>query len=110
MERLNEKLDNNKIPLSFSRKDELLSARLDGVSFYVSLLKSKNEINDWYQMAKDFELIFDKKPIDKATLLERYQRLGNSSSNPYTKIHFAVGISIIEEMEKFSNMRTYSFQ
>ena len=100
MERLNEKFEKDKLAISFSQKDELLSARFNEVSFYISFLKNKNELKEWKQMAKNFELKFNDKPVNKIELVTRYNSLQRSQSNLYKEIHFEIGISIIEEMEK----------
>jgi hypothetical protein len=109
-ERLEKKFDNSGTAVHFTRKDELLSARLDDISYYVSILKSKNELKDWYQLAIDFELRLDKSPINKRALLQRYTELILSPSNLYEKVHFDVGLAIMEEMEKFTNTKIFSFQ
>lgn len=61
-------------------------------------------------MAKDFELKFEKKPVDRKGLEKRYDKLKSSSSNLYKEIHYKIGLSIFEEMEKFSDVTIYAFE
>jgi len=109
-ERLEKKFLNNEISIRFTRKQELLSARLDNVSFYISLLKNRSELKDWYQAAIDGELMLDKKPVTMGGLQKRYQKLKNNYPAKYKKIHYATALVIMEEMEKFSEMEIFSFQ
>ena len=109
-ERLKRKFDDNEIAVCFRRNKKLLEGRLDNVSFYASLLENKSELNDWYQMAIDFELSLEKRPINKQILLKRYTELILSPDNLYEKIHFDVGLSIMDEMERFTNAKIFSFQ
>ena len=110
LERLESKFKENEIAIQFTRKDELLLARFDKVSYYISFLKNKRELKDWYQMAKDFELVFEKKPVTRNELINRYNKLENLSSNLYKNIYYAIGLTIMEEMEKFSAVTIYAFQ
>ena len=61
-------------------------------------------------MAKDFELVFEKKPVTRNELINRYNKLETLSSNLYKNIYYAIGLTIMEEMEKFSAVTIYAFQ
>ena len=109
-ERLDAKYKASEIAVPFTRKDELLTAELGEVSFYISFLKSKDELNDWYQLATDFELMLATSPVTKAELLQRYDELKRSLPNLYSKIHYATAISIFDEINKFKDVSIISFQ
>ena len=108
--RLDRKYEENEIHIQFTRKDELLSADFDDVTFHISFLKNKNELKDWFQLAIDFELQLEDEPITKTQLFDRYLELTASSFQLYKQIHYKIGLSIMDEMEKFSNLKIYSFQ
>lgn len=72
LDKLNRKFSNNN-SLHFSRKDKLISADFDDVSFYISFPKSKTEISDWIQLAKDFELSIDLNATSMEALEKRYE-------------------------------------
>lgn len=63
MERLNKRFEEKKTDIRFTQKNMLLLSRLDNVSFYISFLGNIDELKDWYQMAIDAGLNFEKKPI-----------------------------------------------
>lgn len=109
-ERLEKRFSEIGISNQFIIKEQLLSSRFDEVSFYVSFLNNKDELKDWFQMAKDAELKFEKTPIDKVGLIKRYSKLEKSPFYVYKKIHFSLGLIIIEEMEKFTDVTIYAFQ
>ena len=64
-ERIEKRLREKKISIQFIEKEKLLIGRFDDVSYYVSFLRTKDELKDWYQMAKDFELIIERETITK---------------------------------------------
>ena len=64
-ERIEKRLREKKISIQFIEKEKLLIGRFDDVSYYVSFLRTKDELKDWYQMAKDFELIIEGKQLQK---------------------------------------------
>jgi hypothetical protein len=109
-ERLESKLDEKGTPVNFDHTGELLSGELDDVSFYISFFKQKSELKDWFQMAKDFELSLEKKPVSRDILVKRYEELEKSSFDLYQKTHYTVGLLIIEEMTIFDDITVYSFQ
>ena len=96
--------------LIFSRKENLLLARLDEVSFYVSLSKNEDEIEDWLQMAGDFELSIDQIKLNREKLDKRYEKLKKLSPKLYEDLHYSLATAVFDEMNKFSNLSIYSFQ
>lgn len=109
-EKLNRRFREKKIQIYFERKNALLLARFDEVSFYISFSNNKDELKDWYQMSIDAEISSEGNPVNKAGLLKRYELIENLPSNPYKKIHFDIGMSIVEEIENFKEMALYAFQ
>jgi len=97
------------IPISFTKKDELLTSRFDDVSFYVAFMKDKTELKDWLQMAKDFELTSKPNPIDSNGLEKRYHRKKKNSPDLYKEIHYSIGEIIFTEMNKFLPVEIYFF-
>lgn len=61
-------------------------------------------------MSLDAEISLEGNPVDKAGLIKRYELIESLPSNPYKKIHFDIGMNIIEEIESFKKMTVYSFQ
>ncbi len=109
-ERLETKLKGSNVPTSFICREKLLFARIEKVSYYISFTSDKNKLEDWYQMAKDFGLKNENKPVTKQALARRYDLLQKSPSNIYQQIHYTIGLLIMEEMEKFNELDIYSFQ
>jgi hypothetical protein len=108
--KLNKRFQGKEIQIYFERKSALLLARFDEVSFYVSFSNNKNELEDWYQMSRDAEISSEGNPVDKESLLRRYDAIEGVLFNLYKKIHFDIGVEIIDEMENFNKMTVYSFQ
>ncbi len=75
IERLNKLFSEQQLPVSFIRKDKLLTLQFEDVSFYISIFSDEREIKDWYQMAKDFELTAKPNPISNGNF-----RLGGCSA------------------------------
>src|SRR5437762_8131776 len=98
-ERIEKRLREKKISIQFIEKEKLLIGRFDDVSYYVSFLRTKDELKDWYQMAKDFELIIERETITKDKLLKRYTKITKSNSNKYKRIHLLIVETIIEEID-----------
>jgi hypothetical protein len=73
-ERLNKRFSEGEFLLQFSKKEELLTARFQGVNFYVSILKSKKELPEWFEMAKNFELTVNVSAFNKEELSMSYDR------------------------------------
>ena len=108
--RLNVRFQSVEPPFHFSRDKELISTRIDDVVFYISFLKDKSEIDDWIQMARNFELTIDISTLTKETLLTRYSKLKDLSPDLYDSCHYFVAEGIFSEMQELVNTTIYSFQ
>ena len=109
-ERLNRRFSEGNILLQFARKEELLSARYGGVNFYVSILKSKKELPDWFELAKNFELMVNKSEVDEEELSKRYKKAITRHPHLYDSFHYTIGKEIFNEINSFSGVSIYSFQ
>lgn len=107
--RLQQSFALKQIPISFTKKDELLSSKFDKVSFYVAFMKDKTELKYWLQMAKDFELISKPNPIDKKSLEERYHQKKKSSPGLYEEIHYSIGEIIFAVINEFLPIEIYFY-
>lgn len=110
MEKLNKKFNEQNIPLILKCREALLTGIMEEASFYVTLLRSRTEIKDYYEMAENFELRFEKKAVSGAELSERYSQLEKLRHNIYLPLHYAAGLMIAEEMEKINGIIIYAFQ
>jgi len=110
MERVHSIFIRHKIIAVFSLKEKLLSVRLDDVSFYISFLEINEDLEDWIELAANFELQFDGNPINYSGLCDRYEILENTMQDIYSPMHFDAARMIMSEMEKFKNIIIYSFQ
>ena len=108
--RLNHRFRHSDPPFYFSRDKELISTRIDDVVFYISFLKDKTEINEWVQMARDFELSVDMSILTKEALLIRYNKLNDLFPDLYNPFHYFVAEGIFEEMNELVNTTIFSFQ
>src|SRR6188768_1785520 len=59
----------------FTLNDRLLIARFNEVSYYISYMKSKEEIADWIQLANDSELSGGLVALTESLVDERYNQL-----------------------------------
>lgn len=110
METLNKKFTDQNIPITFSQKAALLTGRIYETAFHITFIKTKNEIRDYYEMADNFNMSFDRKAVSSKELAKRYSLLEASSRNLYQPIHYAIGLAIINEIEKLSGISIYAFQ
>ncbi len=94
----------------FTLSDKLLRARFNDVSYYISYMKSKEEIADWIQLANDSELSGSLLALTENSVDERYNQLKRSHPDLYTDIHFLVAKQLFREMSMFSDLRIISFQ
>lgn len=109
-ERLNKLLSEGNWPVSFKRVGELLSITLvnPDFCFYVTLVKNENgELPDWADMAKNFGLQWDKRPVTTSCLqriIEILERNGKPEYNNYREIAF----SILTELENFRHLKVFT--
>jgi hypothetical protein len=108
--RLNLRFQSIEPPFHFDLDKELISTRIDDVIFYISFLNDKSEIDEWIQMARDFELTIDMSTLTKETLLTRYGKLKDLSPDLYDSFHYFVAEGIFTEMNELVNTTIYSFQ
>ncbi len=87
--------------LQFNKKDKLLTARYNDVSYYVSILDSKKELKDWLQMAKDFELSSDTISLTEKTISGRYDKLRITKPNLYSESEYSIAETIFKAMKQF---------
>ena len=109
VERINKIFSEQQLPLLFTRKDKLLTSRLDDVSFYVSIVNNENEIKDWYQMAKDFELTAKPNPIDNIDFEKRLTDKKKRMPTLYKDVHYLIAKMIYAEIEKLNLSKVYFF-
>jgi hypothetical protein len=96
--------------LQFTKKDKLLTARHNDVSYYVSILDSKRELKDWLQMAKDFELSSDTTSLTGKAISDRYDKLRITKPNLYSETEYSIAETIFNAMKQFGQLDIISFQ
>jgi hypothetical protein len=109
LESLNRKFSENSA-LYFTLKEELISTRLDDVSYSISFLKSEREISDWIQIAKDFKLSNDINVSNFQAPEKRYDESKRLLPNLYDNIHHSVTKDIFVEINKISDISNVAFQ
>lgn len=109
-ERLNKLLSEGNWPVSFKRVGELLSITLvnPDFCFYVTLVKNENgELPDWADMAKNFGLQWDKRPVTASRLQDIIDDLGKNGKFEYY-IYREIGFTILNELEKFTQLKVFT--
>ena len=109
MDKLNQSFIDQSLPIKFDRKDELLLARHNDVSFYVSLFDNERDVKEEFQMAKDFELSAKPNPVDEQAFNKRCHKKRSNSPGLYKDIHYSIANSIFNEMNSISNLAIYFF-
>ena len=110
LDKLQLKLSNADKGLQFSKKDKLLISRFNDVSYYVSILNSKNELKDWLKMAKDFELSSDNSSLTTKAIAGRYDKLRITKPNLYSETDYAIAMTIYNTLDQFTGLDIISFQ
>jgi hypothetical protein len=108
-ERLNEIFSEAQLPVVFTRKDRLLISRFENVGFYISIFNDKQEIKDWYEMAKDFELTAKPNPINRSDFENRITKKKSKEPELYNESHFLIGKKIFDEIDKLNISEIYLF-
>lgn len=96
--------------LQFDIKGELLTVTQSQphFCFYISFVNNDHKtLAEWKELAKNFELPWDIKPVNKERLANIYARLetnGWSKYSPFQKF----GYVILEEMEKFDQVKIFT--
>lgn len=86
----------------------ILPLRNPDFCFYVALVKnSSGELSDWVNMAKNFRLKWDKKPVTEARLKFIIDSLGNAGKSEYNA-HQKIGFGILHELENFTQMKVFT--
>lgn len=109
METLNKVLSDQQQPLSFTRKDKLLTSRFEDVGFYISIFNDDQEVKDWYQMAKDFELTAEPNPINNIDFEKRLTDKKRRMPTLYKDVHYLIAKAIYAEIEKLNLSKVYFF-
>ena len=109
-EKLQQTFDDQNQLITFVKKDELISARFDDVSYYLTIIKDKREMKDFNQMAEDFELDGSKKPINKAEFTEANNRKKARNPNLYQARHYLVGQQVFDTLNNFCDIKIYFYQ
>jgi hypothetical protein len=109
LERLNKVFSEQQLLLSFTRKDKLLTSRFEDVSFYISIFNDAKEVKDWYQMAKDFELVAKPNPIDRIDFEKRLTDKKKHLPTLYNDTHYIIGKTIYAEIERLNLSKVYFF-
>lgn len=111
---LQERLE--KLPAEYNRsikiepKGDLLILTLSnpGFCFYVALVKNNStEFFDWTDLAKNFNLPWDKKPVTVTRLQRIYEFLKQDGKSEYNSYH-EIGFAILNELEKFSHLQVFT--
>ena len=96
--------------LKFDIKEELLivTQHQPRFIFYISFVKNDHKtVTDWKELAKNFELPWDIKPVNRGRLANIFARLetyGWSKYSPFQKF----GYIILDEMEKFQQVKIFT--
>lgn len=109
-DKLQLELSTNGKALQFSKKDKLLTSRYNDVSYYVSVLNSKNELKDWLKMAKDFELSSDKSSLTEKTINDRYNKLRITKPTLYSETEYSIAMTIFNTLKQCTCLEIISFQ
>ena len=86
-----------------------LMARLDDVSYYISIVNKKDHLQEWFQLAKDFELSGNRKPITQQELQKIYEKLA-IVGKPYRSVHLLAAMEVFKEMNRSKRLSIYVFQ
>ena len=108
--RLEMALAENPQPIQLDLNENILTLTLRKPDFriYLSFARNNQEaLNDWKQLAKDFELPWDIKPVDKFRLQNIFARLEAEGWTEYRPIH-QVGFTILNEMENFKGITVFT--
>jgi len=94
---------------SFSLNDKLISCEFEGTTYYVSLIDEEEELEEYVELAQNFELAVDLNTLTKENIAERYDQMKEAKSDFYKNEHFALGQVIFQELDKMNEIKIYSF-
>ena len=76
--------------------------------FYISFVNNDHKtVHDWKELAKDFELPWDIKPVNKERLATIYAQLETNGWSKYSPFQES-GYIILEEMEKINQVKVFT--
>ncbi len=99
-------------PLKIEPKGDLLILTLSNPDFcfYVALVKNDNgELPYWTDLAKNFKLPWDKRPVTATRLKRIYEFLDKEGKSGYN-IYHVIGFAILNELEKFTQLKVYTIR
>jgi len=97
-------------PIKIEPKNDLLILTLSNpdFSFYVALVKNDNgELSHWADLAKNFKLPWDKRPVTTTRLKCIYDFLDKEGKSEYN-IYNDIGFEILKELEKFTHLKVFT--
>jgi hypothetical protein len=106
---LEEHFAEEKSPIRFAETERLITLDVEPVTFHVSIFDDENDIEDWNQMAKDFELSTKPNPVTIEEFEIRLTRKNSKSPNLYSDIHYSTARRIFSEMSKLGIDQIYFF-
>jgi hypothetical protein len=96
--------------VKFEIKEELLilTVKPPRFCFYISFVNNDNKtVSEWKEMARNFELPWDIKPVDKTRLIGIFAYLESKGWAEYRPV-LDLGFTILEEIEKFSSVKVFT--
>lgn len=109
-ERLGQLLSGRNPPVKIKREGDLIILTLTDPDFcfYVTLVKNENgELPDWADMAKNFGLQWDKRPVTAPRLQGIIDDLGKKGKFEYY-VYREIGFTILNELEKFTQLKVFT--
>jgi hypothetical protein len=108
-EKFQQIFEKRKLPIKFIKKDELLHARFDNVSFYVSIIRNKEELKDWTEITEDAELDGHQQPVDEVEFIECKNRKKIKNPTLYNEQHYSIAKTIFDSLNNFGQMEIYFY-
>jgi len=108
--RLEVAFESNKGQVKFDIKEDLLIITLSDPHFcyYISFVKNDYKtVVDWKELAKNFELRWDIKPVDRPRLINIFADLEAAGWSRYGAFQ-SFGFTILAEMEAFSGVKIFT--
>jgi hypothetical protein len=108
--RLEDSFSNTVEELKFEVKDELLivTIRPPRFCFYISFVNNDHKtLSEWKEMARNFELPWDVKAVDKSRITETFAYLELNGWAGYRHI-LNLGYTVLQEIEQFSHVKVFT--
>jgi hypothetical protein len=109
-ERLENAFQNLPGELKFEEKEDLLIVTKNPprFCFYISFVNNNEKtLGEWKEMAKNFELPWDIKPVDESRLIEIISYLELKGWAEYRST-LDLGYTVLKEIEKFSHCKVFT--